>query len=155
MKTKTKCIIAAMSVLTAGFVFLWARQAKAPADAAQTICRSWGDKLGLSGEQFSKFAPMQEKLQTELAPIQSGLAQERIKLCSILASSDDPAMKEILPVLKKINSLEMKQQMKVVEHLVGLRTILTTQQNKRLAGILAREICKHCASGHCDHVHPD
>lgn len=155
MKTKTKYILAALSILTAALIFLWAGHRHTPASTAQMLCRSWGDKLNLDKEQLSKFAPLQEKLQSELAPVQSQLAQERIKLCSILASSAAPAMKEILPVMQKINALEMKQQLKVVEHLLGLRTVLTPEQNKKLAGILAKEICKHCASGRCNHMHPD
>lgn len=140
--------------LGAGSSFLFIRKcamnATAPKNDADAL-HSWAHAIGLTREQETKIEPMEKTLKKDLASIQSQLGEERMDLCRLMHA--DPVSREKLDQrLETICELEKKQQKRVVDHLLAMKTVMTPEQNDRFFQQMMNKLCPHCrGQGGKDH----
>jgi len=104
----------------------------------------WPTMLNLNAEQRAKLQPLEQKLKTDLMPLETELAMNQMALCRLTMSTESIDRKTISQTLDQIGLIEKRKEERVVDHLVVLRTILTADQQQKLFTTLMTDICRGC-----------
>ncbi len=121
-----------------------------PKNEAETL-HAWAHAIGLSSEQEKTIEPLEKTLKKDLGSVQVELADERMELCRLMHSEPVNRVK-LEQQLSTICDLEKKQQMRVVEHLLAMKAVMTPQQKDRFFEQMMRKLCPHCqGQGGKDH----
>ena len=107
------------------------------------MAHQWAHSIGLTKDQEKKLEPMEASLKKDIDEIQVKLAQERIALCSLMHNSTGDS-KELDAYIHRIGVLEAEQQRRVVQHLMGMRDILTPAQRDQFFAAIMQQICVGC-----------
>ena len=122
------------------------RRCAVPISASEdnfTAFHSWAHSLGLTSEQEAKIEPMEKTLRKDLNGIQSRLSEERMALCSLMHQSAGTSS-QMNARLEKICDLEKEQQKRVVDHLMGMKAVMTKDQQGRFFQAMMKQLCPHC-----------
>jgi Spy/CpxP family protein refolding chaperone len=118
---------------------------------------TWPKLLNLTDAQRSQIQPLEKSLRADMNRLKDELAQKQIALCDLMMSPGEPDLKTLDKTAADIASLQMEKEKKTLAHLMSLRRVLTTEQQKTLFTTMMMDICQGCraATGgrkdHCGH----
>ena len=105
---------------------------------------TWPRLLNLSEEQRSKIQPMEKALAGDMSRLQNELTQKQIALCRSMMSPAQPDAKAMARTVEEISTLKMRKEQKMLDHLLALRRVLTSDQQKVLFTTMMQDICRGC-----------
>ncbi len=121
--------------------FVFSRQVEQP--KSMVNAHGWSNAIGLTKAQEEKLRPLEAALEKDIKGLQLKLAQERMSLCSLLRD-DASDSKKLDDYVSRVGALESQQQRRVVEHLIEMRDILTTDQKDKFFNAIMQDICQGC-----------
>lgn len=103
----------------------------------------WSNAIGLTKAQEEKLKPLETSLKKDVKGLQLKLARERMVLCSLLREGDSGSEK-LDEYISRVGALESQQQRRVVQHLMAVRDILTSDQKDKFFSAIMQDICQSC-----------
>ena len=103
----------------------------------------WSKEVKLTQEQKEKLTPLETALKKDLDGFQTQLAENRMAICELLAK-EAPDTPGLNAYVQKVSALEGAQQRRVVEHLLRVRDILTSEQKTKFFAAIMQDICVSC-----------
>ncbi|MGB9735807.1 MAG: Spy/CpxP family protein refolding chaperone [bacterium] len=107
-------------------------------------------ELSLTPVQERLFEEKEKTFFTDIDTLRKQIFVKRIELLNLM-EADQPDMKKIHQTIADIGSMQEAIQQKVVNHLIGVKSILNKEQQKKFFKILEGIITKREYNGHGYH----
>jgi len=116
-----------------------------PSQQAACINSQWKDihicqKLNLSGQQFQQMEKYREQFQNQIAPLQSELKKERLKLFQVL-KQETLVQEEANKILQQISHLQTEIQKSFIQNFFQIKGIFNKEQQERFYFYLGQSLC--------------
>lgn len=102
--------------------------------------------LGLSSTQKERMKDLEITYRRKVEPLHQQIRLKREELVGLLKESE-PTTEKIKQKITEISSLECELEKSTMEHLLGMRALLTSEQQKKLFSLLSRRFCGRRGEG--------
>jgi Spy/CpxP family protein refolding chaperone len=107
---------------------------------------TWPRMLNLTNEQQSRIQPLEKTFKADANRLQIELTQKQIALCHVLMASGAADPRAARQLVNEINGLQKQRDLAMVDHLLGLKTILNPSQQQKLMTTMMQDVCQGCRS---------
>jgi len=106
----------------------------------QLLPRPFYSALGLSSTQKERMKDLETTYRRKVKPLHQQIRLKREELVDLLKESE-PKTEKIKQKITEISSLECELEKSTMEHLLGMRALLTPEQQEKMFSLLSHRFC--------------